>query len=81
MLWRTVAVVIALLSAVVGALSLLWLAGEAHYQSCLNRIEVRYPATKQISAGLGRSWGDRAPFKEVPNPQRDRVQDCSRLPF
>ena len=79
--WKTVGVVVALLGLVVTALSLLWLAGEAHYQSCVARIEARYPATKQVNRGPFKPTASNVSFRDVPNPDRNRVENCSRLPF
>jgi len=82
--------IVALVIAAIATLSLLWLAGESHYQSCVEKIEARYPATKQVKLGSIPGGGQReglfenpAPiFKDVPNPQRaERLPNCSRLPF
>lgn len=41
--WRRWSLIAVAAAAVVAALSLLWLASEAHYKGCLEKVSVKYP--------------------------------------
>jgi len=69
---------VALIAALVAALSLLWLAGEAHYRGCVAQAEARFPAIA-VSAFTTRNTG---PLKVAYNRERAvEVQGCHRHPF
>jgi hypothetical protein len=60
------------------AIPLLWLAGEAHYRSCVEAAEARYPAVS-VSAFNTRDTG---PLKLSYAVERGRaVQACDHLPL
>lgn len=54
------------IAAVVAALSLLWLAGESHYRSCIDSVQVRNSGGGDALTRLARQEG---------------LDRCSRLPF
>ena len=70
---------IALVALVVITLSLLWIAGEQHYQSCIDRAAAA-PSTIRVpdpndAYNTGRTVA-------ADNPERERKLDgCSRLPL
>ena len=62
----------------VGALALVWLAGEAHYRGCIAEITARYPPIA-VSAFSGEQTG---PLKVAYDKQRTQaLGDCSRYPW
>ena len=71
-----------LIVALVGAFALLWQAGEAHYQSCLQRAAVVSPAhlanNPVIDLGSGRSQPVAVGLGPAPAA---KVAGCSRLPW
>jgi hypothetical protein len=66
----------AVVLAVVGVLALLWIGGEAHYQSCVSAAVARTPAPTKESTGN--------PFEDFATgsgTERFKAVDgCSRLP-
>lgn len=63
---------------VVGALALLWGAGEAHFRGCVAEISARYPPIA-VSAFSGEQTG---PLKVAYDKQRaNALGDCGRFPW
>ena len=71
-----VVTILLVVAAAIAAVSLLWLAGEAHYRSCLAEAEARYPAVP-VSAFVGRQTG---PVKVSFVVERAKaIGSCSRF--
>jgi hypothetical protein len=65
-------------AAVVVAVALLWLAGEAHFRGCVDEVSARYPPIA-VSAF---SREDTGPLKVAYDVERtEALDDCSRLPW
>jgi hypothetical protein len=65
-------------AAVVVAVALLWLAGEAHFDGCVDEVSARYPPIA-VSAFSREETG---PLKVAYDAERaDALEDCSRLPW
>lgn len=63
-------------TAAIVALSVLWMASESHYRSCVAKVNSKYPAVA-VSAFNGRQTG---PLKVSFTLERQRaVGDCSHL--
>lgn len=82
-----VAIVIALVTGALGAGSLLWLAGEAHYRGCVETAVARYPPLfdpgspgRGTFGGLNYSPGS-PPRSRAAKQASAAIGDCSRLPF
>jgi len=74
----SIAAGIAALAFVVGALALLWGAGEAHFRGCVEEASARYPPIA-VSAFSRRETG---PLKVAYDQERAEALDsCSRLPW
>jgi hypothetical protein len=72
-----VAIVVAAALAV-GALALVWLAGEAHYRGCVEEVAARYPPIA-VSAFSGEQTG---PLKVAYDEERaSALEDCGRTPW
>lgn len=75
---RSIATGIAAVSLAIGALALLWSAGEAHFRSCVEESSARYPPIA-VSAFSGEQTG---PLKVAYDEERaDALASCSRLPW
>jgi hypothetical protein len=69
---------IAAVALAVGALALLWSAGEAHFRGCVEEAAARYPPIA-VSAFSGEQTG---PLKVAYDKERaDALEDCSRAPW
>jgi hypothetical protein len=69
---------VAVVALAVGALALLWGAGEAHYRGCIEEVSARYPPIA-VSAFSGEQTG---PLKVAYDRQRAAaLGDCSRTPW
>jgi hypothetical protein len=68
--------ILLVLAAAIASVSLLWLAGEAHYRSCIAKAEARYPAVP-VSAFTGRQTG---PVKvSFVNERAKAISSCTRV--
>lgn len=77
--WVPPAVIVGALAAMVSALALIWLASEAHYRGCIDRVATAYPAVP-VSAYVGRDKTAVGPLKVSFVDQRSRaVRACRRL--
>ena len=69
---------IAAIALAVGAIALLWSAGEAHFRGCVEETAARYPPIA-VSAFSGEQTG---PLKVAYDKQRaDALDDCGRAPW
>jgi hypothetical protein len=74
----SVAAVIAAIALLIGALALVWGAGEAHYRGCVEEVAARYPPIA-VSAYSGRQTG---PLKVAYDAERAHaLEGCSRFPW
>jgi hypothetical protein len=64
---------VALTLAFVAVLALLWIGGEAHYQSCVSAAEARTAGPTEELTGN--------PFLDSGGERIQAVNRCSRLPF
>jgi hypothetical protein len=68
--------IFAVVLATVAVLALLWIGGEAHYQSCVAAAEARTPApTKESNGNPFEDFGEGSGGERF-----DAVSGCSRLP-
>lgn len=67
--WRKIVAAAVAAAAVLAALSLLWIADEAHYRGCLEKVSVQYPAVA-VSAFVGASKANVGPLKVAYAQQR-----------
>jgi hypothetical protein len=75
---RSIAAGVAAFALVVGALALLWGAGEAHFRGCVEEAAARYPPIA-VSAFSGEQTG---PLKVAYDEERANALDsCSRTPW
>ena len=75
---RSAAAVVAAAALAVGAVALLWGAGEAHYRGCVEGVSARYPPIA-VSAFSGEQTG---PLKVAYDKQRaNALGSCSRTPW
>jgi hypothetical protein len=69
---------IAAAAAVVAAVALLWLAGEAHFRGCVDEVSARYPPIA-VSAFSREETG---PLKVAYDAERaEALEGCSRMPW
>lgn len=70
--------VIAAAAAVVAALALVWMAGEAHFRGCVDEVAARYPPIA-VSAFSRQQTG---PLKVAYDAERAKALDgCTRVPW
>jgi hypothetical protein len=74
----SIAAGVAAFALVVGAVALLWGAGEAHFRGCVEEAAARYPPIA-VSAFSGEQTG---PLKVAYDEERAKALDsCSRIPW
>lgn len=75
---RSIAAGVAAFALVLGAVALLWSAGEAHFRNCVEETSARYPPIA-VSAFSRQQTG---PLKVAYDAERtEALEDCSRLPW
>ena len=75
---RSIAAGVAAVALAVGAVALLWGAGEAHFRGCVEEAAARYPPIA-VSAFSGEQTG---PLKVAYDQERAEALDgCSRTPW
>jgi hypothetical protein len=75
---RSVAATVAAIALAIGALALLWSAGEAHFRGCVEEAAARYPPIA-VSAFSGEQTG---PLKVAYDKERaSALESCSRAPW
>jgi hypothetical protein len=74
----SVAAAVAAIALLIGALALVWGAGEAHFRGCVEEVSARYPPIA-VSAFSSNETG---PLKVAYDKERaDALGGCSRLPW
>ena len=75
---RSIAAGVAATALTIGALALVWAAGEAHFRGCVEEASARYPPIA-VSAFSGEQTG---PLKVAYDVERAEALDsCSRAPW
>lgn len=75
---RSAPAIVAAAALAVGAIALLWGAGEAHYRGCVESVAARYPPIA-VSAFSGAQTG---PLKVAYDKQRaNALGSCDRTPW
>lgn len=77
--WRQWSLIAVATAAVIAALSLLWLASEAHYRGCLEKVSVKFPPVA-VSAFVTADKANTGPLKVAYATERiSAANSCSHV--